>query len=515
MQNFPIVSEGKPGILLKGQGGSRQCQPESGFADVLDTGSHQAGCSEPQNSGRGRGAAEHSVRRAPQAQQAEESGRSAPKEASREKPSGLESIGRDDAEQAGLQKTLERLGLTEEDLALVQKLLSGDLRQCTEAQLRRLQEILKQAKSMLKGEKGEGEEFSQLLESLSVKLKKQPSEIPPNPGMARGNPSEQAGRVTDKPSAEADRNVSADAEPGEAAASRKGSRLQQHQGTLEQPAKGAVSPVAAEGSEKGRTDKGTTADRSILDQQPVRSEPQQSAAEHQTGSGSKGQADGDSRQGDGKGNGAWQELWRSIRQEGSEVDRSDAAARKAFQDKADILIQQVMAKSDQQGQIKGEAENRVLRQNVLKQVENGLLRNLGQGKRELTLKLYPPELGSVRVILQVQGKDLQALIKTNSSEAGRMIQQQMSSLQHLFEQQGLKVQKLDVQTFVQQDGSGQQWLGEHGHNQAQQHRDRMEQQAWLSKGSRMDADGLGEPGFEHEDETARTRDTSSRISTVA
>ncbi len=139
-----------------------------------------------------------------------------------------------------------------------------------------------------------------------------------------------------------------------------------------------------------------------------------------------------------------------------------------------------------------------IRQAVVDQVKGGMLKNLGQGRSELTLQLNPPDLGKMSLVLQVQNKDVLGLIKTNNPEVARFIQQNLHTIQQGLEQQGLKVSKLDVQTQLAQEDSSQ-WFGQEGHNQAREHRQQMEHRGWLKRwqdGEWLDPEIMDDTGSE-------------------
>ncbi|MFZ5813138.1 MAG: flagellar hook-length control protein FliK [Thermodesulfobacteriota bacterium] len=111
--------------------------------------------------------------------------------------------------------------------------------------------------------------------------------------------------------------------------------------------------------------------------------------------------------------------------------------------------------------------NRYVSADVLRQVENGMLKNLGQGGHRLTLNLSPEDLGAVNVMLTVKDKDVQAVIKTDTAEAAKIIGDQLNRVRESLEQQGLKVSKLEVQTgLAGQDQAA--WQGADRHNEARQ-----------------------------------------------
>jgi len=108
-------------------------------------------------------------------------------------------------------------------------------------------------------------------------------------------------------------------------------------------------------------------------------------------------------------------------------------------------------------------------------VESGIVRNLGQGTRQMTLELTPDNLGKLNVVLTVKGKEIQAIVKAESPEAGKLLGDNIQQLKDSLERQGLTVSKLVVQTGLTQDSNlGQQWAGANQHNLAQERRDALE-----------------------------------------
>lgn len=108
---------------------------------------------------------------------------------------------------------------------------------------------------------------------------------------------------------------------------------------------------------------------------------------------------------------------------------------------------------------------------VYKQVEQGAFKNLGQGTRQLTLRLDPIELGQVSVVLQVRGKEVQAVLRTTTVEASQALNEQMAQLRTQLENEGLKVTRLEVQTQLSDSQTNAQWQGAEQHNKQQENRD--------------------------------------------
>lgn len=108
---------------------------------------------------------------------------------------------------------------------------------------------------------------------------------------------------------------------------------------------------------------------------------------------------------------------------------------------------------------------------VLRQVENGAFRNLGQGNKQLVIRLDPPDLGRVSVILQVRGKELQAVLRTTHQETSHALQDQLGQLRTQLEDQGLRVSRLEVQTQLADSQTESGWHGTEQHNRFQEHRE--------------------------------------------
>lgn len=125
---------------------------------------------------------------------------------------------------------------------------------------------------------------------------------------------------------------------------------------------------------------------------------------------------------------------------------------------------------------------------VYKQVESGAFKNLGQGIKQLVIRLDPMEMGQVSVILQVRGKEVQAVLRASNPETSQALSEQMSQLRTQLEAQGLKVGKLEVQTQLADSQSESQWQGAESHNRYQENLELAQSaQRWRSFG-RVESD---------------------------
>jgi len=144
---------------------------------------------------------------------------------------------------------------------------------------------------------------------------------------------------------------------------------------------------------------------------------------------------------------------------------------------AGVSVSQVSAQASSQRLAQAENSqgmNSSLSSDVLRQVESGMLRNLGQGANRLTLNLTPDELGSVTVMLTVKDKDVQAVIRAETPEAAKILSENMVRVRESLEQQGLKVSKLDVQTSLAQQQDQPAWQGASQHNEARRQQEELD-----------------------------------------
>lgn len=111
---------------------------------------------------------------------------------------------------------------------------------------------------------------------------------------------------------------------------------------------------------------------------------------------------------------------------------------------------------------------------VLNQVEKGVLSALNNGTRRLELQLNPVELGAVNVLLMTKNGEVSALLRPERPETASLLMQQLGDLRADLEQQGIRVDKVDVQTQVR-DESGSTWQGMNQHNATYEQRARIQE----------------------------------------
>jgi flagellar hook-length control protein FliK len=133
---------------------------------------------------------------------------------------------------------------------------------------------------------------------------------------------------------------------------------------------------------------------------------------------------------------------------------------------AQANAQQAKAETSQQAK----AWEKVAAPKLLSQVQEALLKDLGQGRKQMTLDLDPANLGKLQVMLQVKDKDVHAILRADDPETAKMLTAQIDTIKKSLEDQGLKVQSLEVQTGLasRQD---QQLFSADQHNKAQERQD--------------------------------------------
>jgi flagellar hook-length control protein FliK len=111
---------------------------------------------------------------------------------------------------------------------------------------------------------------------------------------------------------------------------------------------------------------------------------------------------------------------------------------------------------------------------ALQQIEHGFLSRNGDGSQRLALQLDPAELGAVTLILTSgKGGEITALIRAEKSETVELVSRHLEVIRVNLEQQGLKVDKLEVQGGLVNDRD-QQWQGAEQHNAMREEKENRE-----------------------------------------
>ena len=102
------------------------------------------------------------------------------------------------------------------------------------------------------------------------------------------------------------------------------------------------------------------------------------------------------------------------------------------------------------------------------QIEQAMLSAMRDGSKRLELQLHPGELGNLTLMLTTRNGEVSATIRSEKGETADMINRQLDVLRTQLEQQGVKVDKLEVQTQLADNNNRQQWEGMQQHNARQE-----------------------------------------------
>lgn len=113
---------------------------------------------------------------------------------------------------------------------------------------------------------------------------------------------------------------------------------------------------------------------------------------------------------------------------------------------------------------------RISRQ-VAQQVEQGMLQALRDGGTRLDLQLHPQELGALTITLVARNGEVSAQIRSEKSETAEMVSRQLDAIRINLEQQGIKVDKIEVQLENPADQGGSDLWQDLGQHNARQEED--------------------------------------------
>lgn len=101
---------------------------------------------------------------------------------------------------------------------------------------------------------------------------------------------------------------------------------------------------------------------------------------------------------------------------------------------------------------------------AMEQIEQAILSSSRNGMQRLEVKLNPVELGAMTVALSTSRQgEVSAVIRPEKEETAALINQQVDQIRAELENQGFKVDKVEVQTQLADQG-GQNWQGAQQHN---------------------------------------------------
>lgn len=148
---------------------------------------------------------------------------------------------------------------------------------------------------------------------------------------------------------------------------------------------------------------------------------------------------------------------------------------------------------------------------VLNQVEKGMLSAMADGTKHLELQLKPVELGTINVLLTSKNGEISAILKAERPETTSLLQNQLASLRAELEQQGIKVDQVEVQTQLQ-DQQNMNWQGLAQHNAMQ---DQQERTLHLNRLRRLSRIGMKSESLTIEKPSAPLLSENGRLNLVA
>lgn len=124
---------------------------------------------------------------------------------------------------------------------------------------------------------------------------------------------------------------------------------------------------------------------------------------------------------------------------------------------------------------------------IRSQVQDSVLTMMRNGARRLEISLNPVELGQMAVALTMKNGEINAVIQTEKAESASLINQQIEVIRQELENQGFKVQNIDVEVGLSNfadSNNNQNWEGMQQHNNEQAFRENLQNLNYLRALSR-------------------------------
>ena len=120
--------------------------------------------------------------------------------------------------------------------------------------------------------------------------------------------------------------------------------------------------------------------------------------------------------------------------------------------------------------------------NLRNQVQDSVLTMMKNGARRLEVSLNPLELGELNIALTIIKGEVNAVIQADKEESATLINQQLDTIRKELENQGLKVQNLEVEVGLSKDNdtfTKQEWQGMQQHNNEQAFKENLQNLNYL------------------------------------
>lgn len=243
-----------------------------------------------------------------------------------------------------------------------------------------------------------------------------------------------------------------------------------------QAAQQSSSQAVSRASAQAEPQTGTQAGTQSSPNTPANQIHAQSATQQATALDDKGQKNADSNSGQGesdkdqKGKSAWGDLLGKV-----DTQSAAVAARGSTPAYAAAQAMQTAHAAQNTTDVQDPSAVAPIGRQVAQQVEQGMLSTVKGGGTRLDLQLNPQELGSITVSLSVRNGEVSAVIRSEKSETNDMISRQVDAIRMNLEQQGLKVDKLEVRQETRQEQNSTSWQDFSQHNSRQEEDARREE----------------------------------------
>ncbi len=125
--------------------------------------------------------------------------------------------------------------------------------------------------------------------------------------------------------------------------------------------------------------------------------------------------------------------------------------------------------------LKAEQNMQQLSQQAAQQVEKALFTAASNGTKRIDLQLHPAELGTLTISLVSRNGAISALLSADNPETTQALQTQMEQVRMTLEQQGIRIDKIEVQNQTQNNTAQQdKWDNLQQHNERQEENARRE-----------------------------------------
>ena len=98
---------------------------------------------------------------------------------------------------------------------------------------------------------------------------------------------------------------------------------------------------------------------------------------------------------------------------------------------------------------------------IPKQVLESLKNAIARGDSEIQIRLDPPELGNMKLFLQMDGDSVRVVIETSNDLAKRSLEESLGALRQMLEDEGIRVGEFVLRDESENpEANARQWAGE-------------------------------------------------------